>query len=192
MRQSQVAFTLTDEEKKILLHTARAVIAEKLGLPAAVVPAPTEILKTNCGAFVSLHREGNLRGCIGLIAAQKPLIDTVREMAQAAAFSDPRFRPLTADELQDTEIEISVLSPFRKITDLGEIVVGTHGLYVRRGFQSGLLLPQVAVEYGWDRNEFLSQTCVKAGLPAQTWRKGGVDVELFSAIVFDEADSAHR
>ena len=121
------------------------------------------------GAFVSLHRRGQLRGCIGYIEAVKPLLQTVMEMAPAAAFQDPRFRPVQADELADLEIEISVLTPMRLIKSPDEIEVGKHGLYIVKGQNRGLLLPQVASQYHWDRQTFLEQTCHKAGLPSNAW-----------------------
>ena len=187
-----MAFALTAEEKIILLRTARIAIAEHLHLPADPFPEPTPLLLTKCGAFVSLHIDGNLRGCIGYITAYKPLIETVREMACSAAFSDPRFTPLEAEEVPVTEIEISVLSPFEKISDIKRIEVGRHGLLVRKEPYSGLLLPQVATEYRWDREEFLSHTCQKAGLPANAWKKGGLEIEIFSAEVFCEKDTGLR
>jgi AmmeMemoRadiSam system protein A len=182
-----VDFALSAEEKKILLETARLSIASRLKRTTVAFPEPTAKLREKCGAFVSLHSGGGLRGCIGYITAHKPLFETVKEMAECAAFSDPRFPPLTLEELDQVAIEISVLSPFEKITDLNKIEVGKHGIMVRRGFQSGLLLPQVATEYNWNREQFLSHTCQKAGLPPSAWRTGNLEVEIFSAAVFDEA-----
>jgi AmmeMemoRadiSam system protein A len=187
-----VAFSLTEEEKTILLTTARRVIAARLKREVPLFPEPTPRLGEKCGAFVSLHLDGNLRGCIGYITAQKPLIEAVKEMSECAAFSDPRFSPLSDGELDDVDIEISVLSPFEKITDLSKIEVGRHGLLVRQGFQSGLLLPQVAKEYGWNRDQFLSHTCQKAGLPPSAWRAANVEIEIFSAVVFGERDFKRR
>jgi AmmeMemoRadiSam system protein A len=115
-------------------------------------------------------------GCIGFRAAQRPLLETVREAARAAAFHDPRFPPLRPPELPEVRLEISVLSRPRPVSDLGEIQVGRHGLIVRRGPRSGLLLPQVAEEYGWDRETFLSHTCAKAGLPEDSWREAGTEM----------------
>ncbi|MBN2351813.1 MAG: AmmeMemoRadiSam system protein A [Spirochaetales bacterium] len=181
-----MAFTLTDDEKKILLETARLSIASRLKRTSLSLPEAPAHLQEKCGAFVSLHIGEYLRGCIGYITAVKPLIETIKEMAECAAFSDPRFPPLAHEELEKVEIEISVLSPFEKITDLSTIKVGTHGIMVRKGLQSGLLLPQVAVEYDWDREQFLSHTCQKAGLPSSAWRSGNLEVEIFSAVVFSE------
>ena len=139
------------------------------------------------GAFVTLTHNGRLRGCIGFVIAERPLLETVREAARAAAFHDPRFPPLRASELQEIRLEISVLEPPRPVSDLGEIQVGRHGLIVRRGPRSGLLLPQVAEEYGWDRETFLSHTCAKAGLPEDSWREAGTEIDIFGAEVFGEA-----
>lgn len=185
-------FALTDEEKKILLVTARSSIEARLKHTSARYPKPTPILGEKCGAFVSLHINNNLRGCIGYITAVKALFETIKEMALSAAFSDPRFPPLEPDELEKIEIEISVLSPLEKITDLNLIQVGKHGLMVRKGIYSGLLLPQVATEYQWTREQFLSHTCQKAGLAPATWKLGGLDIEIFTAIVFNESEVGLR
>ena len=118
--------------------------------------------------------------------AAKPLLETVIEAAEASAFHDPRFPPLERRELSEISIDISVLSEPRPLRSLDEIQVGTHGLIVRRGLRSGLLLPQVATEYGWDRDTFLTPTCFKAGLPGDAWKAPGTEIELFSAEVFGE------
>jgi AmmeMemoRadiSam system protein A len=178
--------SLTELDKKTLIETARAAIAARLAFPAPRCPEPTDALRAPCGAFVTLKKEGALRGCIGHIAASKPLFETVREVAISAAFEDPRFPPLGREEWNATTIEISVLSPFEKITDPGRIRVGTHGIMIRRGYRSGLLLPQVATEQGWDRDAFLTHTCFKAGLPADAWKSPECSIEIFSAIVFHE------
>ena len=138
------------------------------------------------GAFVTLHKHGALRGCIGYVEAIKPLYKTVQEMAIAAAFQDPRFPGLKADEFNNIEIEISVMSPLEKITDVNKIEVGKHGIIIKSGFNSGLLLPQVATEQGWDRDTFLEHTCYKAGLPGNIWKKPDTEILIFSAEVFSE------
>ena len=151
------------------------------------LPALETVPRSLCeprGAFVSLHRQGQLRGCIGYLEAVKPLGQTVREMAAAAAFHDPRFRPLGKEELADLEVEISVLSPMRLIKNIDEIQVGTHGLYIVQGPCRGLLLPQVATEYKWDRLTFLQQTCGKAGLPPDAWKDPDTKIYLFTAEIF--------
>jgi AmmeMemoRadiSam system protein A len=179
-------FSLTDEEKEILLQTARRTIEARLGGTRPCLPAATPSLRIPCGAFVTLKHGETLRGCIGHIAATSPLVETVEEMAVASAFEDPRFPPLQPDELAGVRIEISVLSPFRQVTDPAEIQVGTHGILIRRGGRSGLLLPQVATEQGWDRDTFLEHTCRKAGLPIDAWRSPDARIEIFSAVVFGE------
>ena len=118
--------------------------------------------------------------------ARAPLIDTVKETAQSAAFQDPRFAPLSRKEWGDIALEISVLSPLEEAKSIDDIEVGVHGVMMRKGFQSGLLLPQVATEYGWDRETFLTHTCYKAGLPGDCWRSPETRIEIFSAIVFGE------
>jgi AmmeMemoRadiSam system protein A len=179
-------FQLAPEEKKILLETARQAITARLEKREPEYPEPTELLKKKCGAFVTLHEYGHLRGCIGFVIASKPLIDTVAEAAQSSAFGDPRFPSLTEQEVKEIDIEISVLSPLRRIESVDEIRVGEHGIMLRSGFRSGLLLPQVATEYGWDRDTFLTHTCYKAGLPGDCWRSPDTDIEVFSAVVFGE------
>jgi AmmeMemoRadiSam system protein A len=179
-------FQLTPEEKQILLQTARQAITSRLEKRKPKYPEPTELLKKKCGAFVTLHKQGSLRGCIGFVVAGKPLIDTVAEAAQSSAFGDPRFPALTAREVDQIDIEISVLSPLRRIESVEEIRVGEHGISLRSGFSSGLLLPQVATEYGWDRDTFLTHTCRKAGLQGDCWRSPDTEIEIFSAVVFGE------
>lgn len=178
---------LKERDKKTLLTTARKTIEHALTGKKIPVPASkSAILKEKRGAFVTLTKKGMLRGCIGYIQAIKPLEDTIIEMAQAAAFRDPRFPPVTLDELDDLQIEISVLTPIQEISDVSEIVVGKHGLIIERGAYSGLLLPQVATDYGWDRNTFLEHTCQKAGLPPDAWKKEGTKIKIFSADIFHE------
>src|SRR5262249_53932652 len=144
------------------------------------------------GAFVSLHKQGELRGCIGHLISDLPLFETVKRMAIAAATQDYRFSPLRADEITLIDIEISVLSPFREMRNLQEIHVGRHGLMITQGQRRGLLLPQVATEYGWTREEFLSHTCLKAGLPPDAWMNESSKIEIFSAQVFGEKQLNHR
>jgi AmmeMemoRadiSam system protein A len=136
------------------------------------------------GVFVTLRRDGRLRGCIGFIEGIEPLWEAVRDMAVRAAAHDPRFPPVEAVELEDLEIEISVLSPLEPLSDPADVEVGRHGLMVRRGPRSGLLLPQVPVEHGWDRETFLEQTCFKAGLPPGAWKDPGTVILAFEAEVF--------
>ena len=137
---------------------------------------------------MTLTSRGRLRGCIGYIEALKPLRETISEMAASAAFEDWRFPPVTESELEDIEIEISVLSPLRRIDDPSLIEVGTHGIIVTKGGKRGLLLPQVALEWKWDRETFLRQTCIKAGLPEDAWKEDGTAIEIFSADIFNERE----
>ena len=182
-------FTLSNEEKRILIQTAREAIESRLARRPPEYPQATKKLKEKCGAFVTLHKGGKLRGCIGYVTARAPLVETIKETAQSAAFQDPRFPPLTSRELAEISLEVSVLTPLRPVGSIEEIEVGVHGIMMRRGFHSGLLLPQVATEYGWDRETFLTHTCYKAGLPADCWQSAETRMEVFSALVFGEGDT---
>jgi len=183
---------LNDEQKRQLLRIARESIATVLTGRAPELDASDfpEILQRPAGAFVTLtiRETGDLRGCIGSIRAVEPLYRAVMSSAISAAFRDPRFFPLQPDELDRLALEISVMGPIEEVTDFDEIVLGRDGLIVSRGRYAGLLLPQVATEYGWDRDTFLSQTCIKAGLPRDAWRDRETRVEKFSAFVFGEED----
>jgi AmmeMemoRadiSam system protein A len=144
-------------------------------------------LAEECGAFVSLHtRSGRLRGCIGCFCGRGALTETVAEMAVSAGFHDPRFAPVDVSELDDLELEISVLSPLRPVATPEEIEVGRHGIQISRGSRRGVLLPQVATKYGWDRERFLEETCWKAGLPRDAWRDPTTTIQVFTADVFSE------
>lgn len=145
-------------------------------------------LLQKAGAFVTIKSHGCLRGCIGHVEGIKPLYETIIEMAIAASTQDPRFSPVTEDELADLQVEISVMAPLRLIEDPEEIQVGVHGILMRRGFRSGLLLPQVATEHEWDRTTFLEQTCRKSGLPTNAWKDSETKIYVFSAQVFHETD----
>ncbi|MCE5252194.1 AmmeMemoRadiSam system protein B [bacterium] len=176
---------LTESEKDVL----RGVVKQTLDSVVNGGQVPRNLdrngkLGERWGAFVTLTKDGMLRGCIGHIIGTQPLIDTVAEMAKAAALEDPRFPPVKPDELPRIEFEISVLTPIRKITDINEIQVGRDGIIISRGYNRGLLLPQVATEYGWDRKTFLEHTCLKAGLPKDAWKESGTVIEMFSAEVF--------
>lgn len=177
----------TDDEKRVLLGIARDSIARRLGLPRADSHPVTPPMQEKSGVFVSLHSKGKLRGCIGTIEGTRPLHDEVTELALEAAFGDRRFSPLTAEEFAEIDIEISVLTKLRTVRDINEIEVGKHGLYIRKGLFSGLLLPQVATQYNWDRETFLEQTCWKASLPQGAWKEGA-DIYIFGADVFGEKD----
>jgi AmmeMemoRadiSam system protein A len=169
-----------------LIEIARlAVEAEVRGGPPPVAPVEEVPLREPGAAFVTLRRRGRLRGCIGFIEAARPLHETVALCAASAAAEDPRFDPVGPDELADLQVEVSVLSPLRALADPEELRVGEHGLLVTQGPNRGLLLPQVAVEYGWDRQGFLEQACLKAGLPRDAWRRGAA-LQTFTAEVFGE------
>ncbi|MBD3306786.1 AmmeMemoRadiSam system protein A [candidate division KSB3 bacterium] len=171
-----------------LLHIARETIERYVRsrrIPEFSVEAPE--LERKVGAFVTIKSHGRLRGCIGHVEGIKPLYETVIEMAIAASTKDPRFTPVTESELDHLEIEISVMSPLRKVDDPSEVQPGEHGLLIKQGFRSGLLLPQVATEQHWDRQTFLEHTCLKAGLPKNAWRDPETDIYVFTAQVFDES-----
>jgi len=178
--------TVSPDEQRYLKELVRLAIASRLTGrgPGAPPEPPTDLLKSELGAFVTLKRNGHLRGCIGHLVGSGPLYTTVWNMAQAAAFQDPRFNPLTPPELDGLDIEISILGPLEPCPDPQQVEIGRHGLIVRRGANQGLLLPQVPVEWGWDREQFLAQTCRKAGLPATAWREPGTELTWFEAVVF--------
>jgi AmmeMemoRadiSam system protein A len=186
-------FTITGKEQKILLTQAREAITAKL---EGRTPSFTQenvdddsSLQTPCGAFVSLHIKNNersLRGCIGRMTANLPLIETVRLMAKEAAFGDPRFPPLREEELSRLHIEISALSPMTPCPDPRQVKVGVHGLLLTGRGRSGVLLPQVPVEQGWDLGEYLDYICTKAGLPQGAYNAPDTQLYTFTAIVFGE------
>lgn len=176
---------LTPEEKALLHRVARQSIEARCrGETPPSITIDSAKLKEPRGAFVTLHKHGMLRGCIGHIMATRPLAQTVSEAAVAAAFEDPRFPPLDSVELKDIKLEISVLTPLERIRNNEDIVVGVHGIVLRKGGRSGLLLPQVATEQGWDRINFLENCCLKAGLPRNAWRDADTEIFIFSADVF--------
>lgn len=180
---------LSQEQRNRLLTIAREAIAAVLDGRKVEIEAEDldETLRRPAGAFVSLHtRAGELRGCIGSIRPVAPLCEAVSASAINAAFRDPRFYPVRKEELGELDIEISVMGPLEPVKDTSEIVVGRDGLIVSRGRNAGLLLPQVATDYGWDAEAFLRQTCVKAGLPPESWRSPDCRIERFSAEVFSE------
>jgi AmmeMemoRadiSam system protein A len=182
-------FELNPDQRHTLLIIARQSIASVLGGTAPEWRAEDfdEVLRQPAGAFVTLNTpEGDLRGCIGSIQAVHPLYQAVASSAIAAAFRDPRFPPLHPGELEQLHLEISVMGPIEVVANVEEIVVGRDGLIMSQGRNAGLLLPQVAAEYRWDRETFLNQTCLKAGLPRDAWRSKDCRIEKFSALVFGE------
>ncbi len=177
---------LTIEEQKALLQIARDTIVDYVtnqNVPVLVATSPG--LNLHSGCFVTLKKQGELRGCIGNFVSAQPLYLLVQEMAISAATRDPRFYPMKKDDLHEFSIDISVLSPLTKATSVEEIQVGVHGIYIIKGSYRGVLLPQVATEYGWSRDQFLQHTCIKAGLPENAWQ-GECDIYIFSAQVFGE------
>ena len=177
-------FSLSDEEKRKLKEIALTSIRDSLdGQRIAEPTGLTKTLESKCGAFVSLHKQGRLRGCIGHFGEDTALHEIVAEMARAAAFEDPRFMPVTREELNDIDIEISVLTPMRRIQSLDEFQLHRHGIYIRRGYRSGTFLPQVADEVNWTKEEFVSHCAQdKAGIGWDGWRDA--ELYVYEAIVF--------
>ncbi len=179
---------LTREQRIRLLRIAREAVFKFVS--RSVVPQIDEEddrLKVEQGVFVSLHIGERLRGCIGTFESDDPLYRTVIEMAVGAATRDPRFSPMRMDEVPKTEIELSVLSPLKTVAP-DAVEPGEHGLLISMGRRRGTLLPQVATQHGWSRDEFLSQTCVKAGLEADAWQDPAATIQVFTADVFAESD----
>lgn len=181
---------LNREQQIKLLQLARKTISGKLGIDEGIdtLDFPDEIFMKETGAFVTIHLDGQLRGCIGYIQGIKPMPETVLEVSLSSAFKDPRFIPLSEKEYPYIDIEISIMSPVEHVMNIDDIVIGRDGLIVSKGHNRGLLLPQVPVEQGWDKTEFLTHTCLKAGLEGDSWKKEGVKIEKFSAQVFSEKD----
>jgi len=178
---------LNAHEKKTLLEIARQAIVHGVKTGQEYIePREEKALNQRKGCFVTIKQNGQLRGCIGNFQSELPLFKEVAHMAQASSAKDPRFYPLKEDDLGNFNLEISVLSPLRKIDDIEEIEVGTHGVYIEKSFYRGVLLPQVAIEHNWDRMTFLKQTCIKAGLPTDAWEAEDADIYVFSAQVFGE------
>jgi len=191
---NELPFSLQPGEKDALMKIAKQSLfyAVKERKKFQCSSGGMERLDQDRGAFVTLKKHGELRGCIGYVAPMKPLCLTVRDVAIAAALEDPRFRPVEFRELPELEYEISVLSPLRRVTDIKQIKVGEHGLVMRRGDREGLLLPQVPVEQHWDRTTFLEQTCIKANLPANAWKDEDTDIFMFTALVFGDQAAGTR
>ncbi len=180
---------LTPVERGALLGVARASIRHRLGLgPAPEIPASGALGEPR-GAFVTLHRQGELRGCIGRFDPEGSLSATVAEMAVAAAFSDPRFPPLDASEVDDLVIHVSALGPRVPFPGVDALRIGRHGLVIRKGWHRGVLLPVVAAERGWDAVTFLKHVCLKAGLRADAWQEPDAVLEVFEADEFGEAEA---
>lgn len=181
---------ITEEEKRILLSLARITITTRL-IPdkdeKELLPFPTETLNMHCGAFVSLYVNGKLRGCIGTFSEEETLYRNVKTMALSAATSDTRFTPVKPDELDGMKIEISVLSPRESVEDINNIILGRHGIYMKKGMNRGTLLPQVAIHQKWTLQEFLGNCAkYKAGIGWDGWKTA--DLYTYEAMVFSSAD----
>jgi AmmeMemoRadiSam system protein A len=167
-----------------LLRLAHESILSALEGRGLSLDPPTSHLAEPRGAFTSLYRQGQLRGCVGYVLAVSPVYRAVADTARAAAFEDTRFYPVTLDEARDLKVELSILSPPQPIKP-EEVEIGRHGLLISMAGYRGLLLPQVPLEHHWDRETFLEQTCRKAGLPSDAWRKQA-KIEGFTAEIFGE------
>jgi AmmeMemoRadiSam system protein A len=186
----RAAFEIPEHEGRALVATAREAIAARLEGRPPRWPSAGHSLSAPCGAFVTLRTKAgggeSLRGCIGRMTSNESLLITVREMAIAAAFEDPRFPPLRAEELPRIGVEVTVLSPMRMISGVGEIEVGRHGVLMTKGGHSAVFLPQVAAEQGWNRDELLDNLCYKAGLSPAAWRSSEARFHVFEGRIFDE------
>ncbi|MBI4472562.1 MAG: AmmeMemoRadiSam system protein A [Acidobacteria bacterium] len=179
-------FLLSDNDQKTLLEIARNSVRSYLAVATFDLPEiSSDVLTQSHGVFVSIHKHGELRGCIGNVHPVGPLYRVTAECAIAAAFGDPRFIPLMKKEIDVVNFEISVLSPMELVEDVKKIEVGRHGLMISKGKAKGLLLPQVAAMYGWNRERFLEETSRKAGLALDDWKEGAT-IHYFTAIVFGE------
>lgn len=178
---------LSEKDATTLLAIAREAIVHQIR-HQVYQPAPREekALVQKAGCFVTIKQDGHLRGCIGSFQTERPLFQEVAAMAMASASKDPRFHPMEEAELNNFTLEISVLSPLEKIEEIEQIEVGTHGIYIEKNFSRGVLLPQVATDYNWDRTTFLQQTCLKAGLPTDAWQAPDADIYIFSAQIIKE------
>ena len=177
----------SEKQRKELLALARQSIETKFSKEIIIYP-DDQAYNVQRGVFVTLHKHGELRGCIGYIKGFKDLVPSIVEMARAAAFQDPRFPQVKENELKDISIEISVLSPMQLILDTNEIEIGRDGLLLNHPYGSGLLLPQVPVEWNWDLPTFLNQICYKAGLSAGSWKDDKAQLYRFSAEIFSESE----
>jgi AmmeMemoRadiSam system protein A len=174
------------DDQQRLLALARRALEARVRRETAPPPERGGALEWSRGAFVTIHCHGELRGCLGRLDPDAPLADTVAHLAASVSDSDPRFTPVSPTELVAVDVEISVLTPDREVSTIDAVEVGRHGVIVEHGGRRGLLLPQVATEYGWDAQTFVSHTCLKAGLPADAWRHGA-RIFVFEAQVFGES-----
>ena len=176
---------MNDDSRRLLLRLARGAIEARVKGQTMPAPGASDVFAQVAGAFVTIHKRGQLRGCIGHIGADEPLARVITRCAVAAAGSDPRFTPVAPDELLDIRIELSILGPLETIERLDDLEIGRHGLVIEQGWSRGLLLPQVAVEWKWDRETFAAETCRKAGLAPRAWAQGAM-MWRFEAEVFSE------
>jgi AmmeMemoRadiSam system protein A len=184
---------LTEQDGIELLALARETVRHKLlGGESPKQKADNERLLRRCGAFVTITSRGDLRGCIGYTEGVKPLVETIQDCAIQAGFHDHRFEPLAPEEYPHIAFEISVLTPLEPVADSSEVVVGKHGLLISARGRSGLLLPQVATEQRWERETFLSHTCLKAGLPWDEWKNPRAEIFRFEAQIFSEEKRTSR
>ena len=175
----------TPDDRRRLLALARGALEARVRREYEPALDQGGALDIHCGAFVTIHRDHELRGCLGRLGDDWPIARVVAHLGRAVADSDPRFHPVTVDELDTLSIEISALTPEREVRSVEAIEIGRHGLIVERGARRGLLLPQVATEHGWNVRTFLEHTCVKAGLPPDAWTQGA-RILSFEAEVFGE------
>lgn len=183
--------SITRADQQRLLSLARRALEARVGGQSPPAPEQGGVLDEPRGAFVTIRRDGELRGCLGRIAVDAPLAETVADLSASVSDSDPRFNPVAPAELDEIDVEISVLTPEREVHSMSQIEPGRHGVIVEQGYRRGLLLPQVAVEQGWDAETFVSQTCRKAGLPPDAWRRGA-RIYVFEAEVFGEDEIEDR
>jgi AmmeMemoRadiSam system protein A len=178
---------LADREKQLLLEVARRAVIRAVELRESLEKLPDNVnLMQPAGAFVTLRLRGRLRGCIGQLPSTEPLVRVVSSCAKSAALEDPRFEPVTHQEISELEIELSVLSVLEEIAP-EQIEVGKHGLLVTQGSQRGVLLPQVASEFRWTAERFLEETCMKAGLERDAWKDPTTRIQTFTAEIFCES-----
>lgn len=179
---------LSKEQKGKLLKLARTTMEKYIN--QGIIPKFEDkdpVFMEHFGAFVTIHKKGSLRGCIGIIEGRQPLFETIIEMAIEASRNDPRFDPVMPDEIKDIDVEISVLTPKRRVNSIDEIELGKHGVIVKRGFAGGVYLPQVATETGWTKEQFMASLCSgKAGLSADAYKDPKTEIYVFEAEVFGE------
>lgn len=177
------------DDQQRLLRLARQALEARVRREPPPLVEQGGAMELPCGAFVTIHCRGELRGCLGRIETSAPLAETVMDLAESVADSDPRFEPVAVIELHEIDIEISILTPEREVRSIAEVEPGRHGLIVEQGARRGLLLPQVAIEQGWDRETFVSHTCRKAALAPDAWLRGA-RLFVFEAQVFGELGQA--